>query len=177
VYIPLGGNRCSKGRNFLNIFIVWTLTGLWHGANLTFLVWGWFNFIILIIEKGSGIAKKKGRVIHVFTWFYTIFILLLEAILFRSTSLTHAFNYFKTAFGWNAIAFSDGQFTGWLSQNLIVLTVCILLSTPVFPWLSERFRENGIAKIIGVTALCMLFALSVFSLVSNSYNPFIYFNF
>jgi len=177
LYIPLGGSRCSKARNILNLFIVWLLNGLWHGANLTFLCWGLMYFILLVFEKTTGIHKKSGKVINVFKWLYTIFFVIIGRILFRAESLSDAFIYLKSVFGLNGNAISDGLFTGWFSQNIILLIIGAILCTPIFRWFSEKTKDSTPVKILRVIVLFILFVLSVASLVSSSYNPFIYFNF
>ena len=177
LYIPLGGNRCSKRRNILNLLIVWTLTGLWHGANLTFLVWGLMYFVLLVIEKTTGIIHKSGRLISVFKWLYTIVCVMLGWIIFRSDSLHAAFLYLKSVFGLNGNAFADGLFTGWFTQSLILLLIGGFFCTPAVMILSEKRKGSIIFKTLKMTVLAILFVLSVAGLVSNSYNPFIYFNF
>ena len=177
LYFPLGGSRCSRQRNILNLFIVWSLTGIWHGANLTFIVWGLMYFILLVIEKSTGILRKKGRLLNVFKWMYTIFFVIIGWIIFRAESLTDAVVYLKTVFGLSGNAFCDGLFTGWFSQNIVLLVTGAVLSTPVLRKLSDKAKDSTPAQVIGVIALCGLFVLSVASLVSSSYNPFIYFNF
>ena len=177
LYIPLGGNRCSKERNILNLFIVWALTGIWHGANLTFLAWGLMYFLLLVIEKTTGIVDKKGRIIHAFKWLYTIFFVIIGWIIFRAESLAEAFVYLKSVFGLNGNAFYDGMFTGWFSQNIILLVIGAFLCTPVIKRICEKAKENNVARVAAAIGLCCLFVLSVASLLSNSYNPFIYFNF
>lgn len=177
LYIPLGGSRCSKMRNILNLFIVWALTGIWHGANLTFLVWGLMFFVLLTIEKNTGIINKKGKLVNAFKWTYTILFVIIGWIIFRSESLSEGFIYLKTIFGLNNNPFVDGVFTGWFTQNLILLIVGAFLSTPIIKMISEKTKDNTAMRLISSIGLCCLFVLSVASLVSNSYNPFIYFNF
>lgn len=177
LYIPLGGSRCSKARNILNLFIVWLLNGMWHGANLTFLFWGLMYFLLLVFEKTTGIHKKKGKILNIFKWLYTIFFVIIGRILFRAESLSDAYVYLKSVFGLNGNAFSDGLFAGWLSQNVILLIIGAILCTPVIKRLSEKTKDILAVRIISVIGLCVLFVLSVASLVSSSYNPFIYFNF
>lgn len=177
VYIPLGGSRCSKGRNILNLFIVWSLTGIWHGANLTFFFWGLMYFCLLVIEKMTGILSKKGRMLNVFKWLYTSFFVVIGWIVFRAESLYDAFVYLKSVFGLNGNPFIDGAFRGWFSQNIILFAIGMVLCTPVVKRFAQKAKDNTAAEVIRVTVLCCLFVLSVASLVSNSYNPFIYFNF
>ena len=177
LYIPLGGSRCSKKRNILNLLIVWTLTGLWHGANLTFLVWGLMYFVLLVIEKNTGLIYKSGNLISVFRWLYTFFFVVIGWIIFRSDSLQDAVLYLKSVFGSNGNVFADGSFTGWFTQNLILLIIGAFFCTPAAWIFSEKRKDSIIFKVMKMIILAILFVLSVASLVSNSYNPFIYFNF
>ena len=177
LYIPLGGNRCSKKRNIFNLFVVWLLTGIWHGANLTFITWGLMYFILLFIERETGIIKKNGKMINVFKWLYTSFFVLMGWIIFRAESMGDAFIYLKSIFGLNNNSFIDSTFTGWFTQNIILLVIGIIACTPLFRNISEKSDRSLVLKILKVLGLCCLFALSVASLVSSSYNPFIYFNF
>ncbi|MBQ7521852.1 MAG: MBOAT family protein [Clostridia bacterium] len=177
LYFPLGGNRCSKLRNIFNLFVVWFLTGLWHGANMTFIVWGLMYFALLVIEKITGIHKKNGKVLNIFKWFYTIFFVMIGWVIFRADSLAIAVVYIKDLFGLSGNVFADGVFKGWLMQNMILLIIGILLCTPIFKLLSEKTKDNNIIGFIRVGGLIGLFVLSVASLFSSSYNPFIYFNF
>ena len=177
LYIPLGGSHCSKGRNILNLFVVWALTGIWHGANLTFLVWGLMYFLLLAFEKTTGIVHQNGKIIRVIKWLYTLFFVIIGWIIFRADSLQDAFIYLKSVLGLNGNMFSDGMFAGWFAQNYILLLIGICLCTPVIKRFSGKIKKNFAVNVLAAIGLCCLFVLSVASLVSNSYNPFIYFNF
>ena len=177
LYIPLGGSRCSKGRNIVNLFIVWALTGIWHGADLTFFVWGLMYFVLLVIEKTTGILSTKGKLITIIKWLYTMLFVIIGWIVFRADSLRDAFVYLKTIFGLNDNVFVDGVFTGWFSQNMILLIVGTLIGTPIIKWIIDKVNDSIAVKLLIVIGLCCLFVLSIAGLVSNSYNPFIYFNF
>lgn len=177
LYIPLGGSRCKKSRNIFNLFIVWLLTGLWHGANFTFIVWGLMYFVLLVIEKLTGIHNKKGKVLNIFKWLYTIFFVVLGWVVFRADSIADAIHYLGAMFGINANSFADGMFTGWFTQNLILLVIGILICTPLLKKFGEKTRNSNMVGFINAGGLICLFILSVASLVSSSYNPFIYFNF
>lgn len=177
VYIPLGGNRVSKGRNVFNLFVVWFLTGLWHGANFTFIIWGLMYFVLLVFEKFSGVHKKHGRIMNIFKWVYTMLFVVLGWVLFKAESITDAWMYLKSMFGVNGNAFSDGLFTGYFIQNMFILIVGAILCTPLFKMLKEKIKENRFVSAVKTVSLVGLFVLSVASLVSSSYNPFIYFNF
>ena len=175
VYIPLGGSRCGRGRNYLNLFVVWALTGIWHGANLTFLVWGLLYFLLLVAEKAAGIPRaKRGGALR---WLLTMFFVVIGWVIFRAESLAHAVSYLRAMFGLSGQPLLDGMFTGWFSQNVILLAVGALLCTPLVREFFEKTKEKPAVNVLRLAALCALFVLSVASLVSNSYNPFIYFNF
>ncbi len=177
LYFPLGGSRCGKMRNIFNLLVVWSLTGLWHGANFTFIIWGLLYFVLLVIEKFTKIHKKSGKVLNVFQWLYTIFFVVLGWVVFRSESIGDALIYLRSMFGLAGNAFADGMFTGWLTQDLILLVIGVVLSTPLFRILSEKTNGSDVVGFLKAAGLIVLFVLSVASLVSNSYNPFIYFNF
>ena len=173
LYIPLGGSRCSKGRNILNLFIVWFLTGLWHGANFTFIIWGLMFFVQLVIEKQTGLHQKSrvaGRI-------YTLFFVVLGWVIFRADSIGDAVRYIGSMFGVGANGFADGMFSGWLAQNAILLIIGILLSTPLFKLIGEKTKSSQAAGFIKAGGLICLFLLSTAGIVNNAYNPFIYFNF
>ena len=119
LYFPLGGSRVSKGRNVFNLFVVWSLTGLWHGANFTFIAWGLMYFVLIAMEKLTGFDKKKGKGLMPFKWLYTILFVVLGWVLFRADSITDAFEYIKSMFALNSNAICDGMFTGYLKQNAV----------------------------------------------------------
>ena len=177
VYIPLGGSRCSKARTVFNLFVVWLLTGIWHGANFTFILWGLMYFVLLVFEKLTGLHKKSGKILNVFKWLYTILFVVLGWVLFRAESLNDAANYFSSMFGLNGNVFTDGMFSGWFIQNLILLIIGAVLCTPIFKYLNEKTKNSNVVGYVKAVALVGIFVLSVASLVSSSYNPFIYFNF
>ena len=176
VYIPMGGSRCGKARTVLNLFAVWLLTGIWHGANYTFIVWGLMYFVLLTIEKLTGINKKGGRVFKVLGWIYTFFFVVIGWVIFRAESLGDAFRYIQSLFGAGG-SFSDDSFIGWFQQNAILLSAGAVLSTPVFKALSEKTKKSNVVAAIKAVVLFCLFVLSIASLVSSTHNPFIYFNF
>ena len=167
VYIPLGGNRCSRVRNLLNLFLVWLLTGIWHGANWTFLVWGLFYFVILMLEKQTGLNAwcrahpAPGRV-------YTFLVVMLAWVLFRADSLADAGAFLAAMFGrgpfWQA-------YTGVLiRENLLPLA-----AASAFAFLPTRRKPA--ADLLRQVLLLLAFSLSIVYMINGTYNPFIYFNF
>lgn len=177
LYFPLGGSRCGSKRNIFNLFVVWSLTGLWHGVNYTFIVWGLLYFVLLVIEKITGLYKKNGRILNVFKWFYTMLFVVLGWVIFRAETITDAFVYIRAMFGINHNLFWDGIFIGWFTQNIILFGIGITFSTPVFRDLSKKTQNSSFVGVIKISGWICLLVLSTASLVSSSFNPFIYFNF
>ena len=134
-------------------------------------------FVLLVIEKLTGIHKKNGKVLNIFKWLYTILFVILGWVIFRAESIGDAMYYLGSMFGLTGNVFADGMFTGWFTQNMILLAIGIVLCTPLFRWLKEKTKNSNIVGFAKAGGLICLFVLSVASLVSSSYNPFIYFNF
>lgn len=178
LYIPLGGSRVSKPRNILNLFIVWSLTGLWHGANLTFVVWGLMYFVLISVEKLLGEDKKKhSGMIMAFKWIYTMIFVIFGWVIFRSDSLQDAYIYIKSMLGLSGNKLTDGMFVGFLSQNIILLFVGTIFCTPICKIIKRKVKQGFLLNVVSVFALMILLVLSISSLVGSEYNPFIYFNF
>ena len=122
VYFPLGGSRVdSKSRHIFNLFVVWLLTGIWHGANWTFIVWGLFYFVLLVIEKQTGLDKKKVWWGHIYTMFFVI----LAWVLFRSTNITSAYEYIKVMFVPNGTS-ADTFWLYWSNYRFYLILGLIL---------------------------------------------------
>lgn len=171
VYIPMGGNRVKKSRWILNLFTVWLLTGIWHGANWTFVAWGLLYFVFLLLEKFTGLSKKDNAFTHI----YTMIVVILCWVVFRCTSLSAAGSYIKTMFGFTKGGFGDG-FAMYFKDTFVVLFIAMFGVTPLFNKLMEKVRKSKASWLEGVWIL-LIFALSVIKVVSSTYNPFIYFNF
>ena len=178
VYFPLGGSRVSKGRVIVNLFAVWALTGIWHGANWTFLVWGLMYFVLLCVEKNTPFLKKSGKVINIFKWIYTMLFVVIGWVIFRSESLKGAFTYLESMFAIRSISPEElAFFQSTLSQSAVIFLIGFVASTPILKNIGERLKPNFITNAVYVLAVALIFVLSISSLVSSSYNPFIYFNF
>ena len=172
VYIPLGGNRVSKRRWALNLFTVWLLTGIWHGANWTFILWGLAYYCLLILEKQTGFMEKLGR----FSRPVTLVAVVLLWVVFRAADLGSAFSYLGTMFGIGAEGLLDRTFLSYVKNTATVLLLAMLGCGPWVKNLFEKLSQRGWGWLepIWVTAV---FFLSVLQAVSSTYNPFIYFNF
>ncbi len=172
VYIPLGGSRVGKLRLIFNLFAVWCLTGIWHGANFTFMLWGIMYFVLLVIEKLTKLDKAKR--FPALRWIVTMFFVIIGWVLFRSPSLTSALGYLRCMFSGG---FTSPDFPAYLSQNLPILICGALFSVPLGKIIPKKFAQSAAGEILGAAALVALFVLCIASLASSSYNPFIYFNF
>lgn len=180
VYIPLGGNRNTQVRTFLNLLAVFLLCGLWHGANYTFIAWGLFHGIFLILERtkfGSFIENLPNVVRR----FYVILTVILSWVLFRVEHISDSFYYYKTLF--SPTNFSIFNLSG--EMNAIVITayiVGIALSLGLNPYIKNKIISNAkfiipTYKNIRTVAAIVVLALSLLPLSSNSYSPFLYFRF
>ncbi len=177
VYFPLGGSRVkSKARLVFNLFVVWSLTGIWHGANWTFLCWGLMYFVLIAVEKLIGWEKKNPNKMGVLKHIYTLFFVVMGWVLFRAESLTDAISYIGTMFGGGELI---NDSTIYYALNYIVYFVfAILISTPIFKKISEKVNGNNpVIAIITAIGLFVLLIISVSYIVKGAYNPFIYFNF
>ncbi len=169
VYLPLGGNRCSKPRWVFNLFVIWALTGFWHGANWTFLCWGLFYFLLLLMERLTGFTEKLGFLSHV----YGILTFLIGWTIFRSDNLRDCVHYLSMMAGVGADGFTDSMFTYYLTSSYVVLAAGILFSCPVIRVLRKYALWNRTEPVCVVA----LFLLALVHTISSTYNPFIYFNF
>lgn len=170
VYIPLGGNRRGKGRQFLNILIVWMLTGFWHGAAWNFLLWGLYFALLLMVEKAG--LPVRGRV-------YTLAAVVLGFVLFDASSLPSALACVKGLFGLGGLPPVSTQGLYLLKSNLVLLAVAILGATPAPKRLWEQLEAKAPRLSAGLAPIGMaaLLLLSTACLVDGSYNPFLYFRF
>lgn len=181
VYIPLGGSRCGRWRSILNLAAVWLLTGLWHGAEWTFVLWGGWFFLLLAGEKllwGRTLEHLPRAVRHG----YTLLAVLLSWVLFRSPDAAYAGGYFAAMLGLGGRA-ADGQTVYYLLEYWPEWTACIIAALPVKVWLQNRLPEDGTGPAVLARTWCpklaalALLALSYLKLATGSFNPFIYFQF
>lgn len=169
VYIPLGGNRKGMKRQIFNILVVWTLTGVWHGAGLQFLFWGLWFALFLIIEK-LGFLKVLEKLPKVCGFFYTMFIVLISWVFFASESLADSMVYLGTMFGIGNTGFINTDTLYQISNYYVLFLLGIFFSMPFGKKMKLSFGLEN------VYLLC-IFLLSVAYIVDASYNPFLYFRF
>lgn len=168
VYIPLGGNRLGRARTYFNLFIVWFLTGFWHGASYNFILWGLYFFILICIEKNGllNLLNKHKLISHI----YTIFFILVGWVLFAVIDLNQIINFLKKMFIFNA----GNEWIYYLRNYIITYTIAIIFSTSFLKKIYNKFVKNNIVDTI---ILITIFLLSIAYLVDSSYNPFLYFRF
>ena len=180
VYIPLGGNR--KGTKILirNILIVWTLTGIWHGASWNFVIWGLLFGIILIIEK-LWLGKLIEKLPTIIRRIYVLFIVMISFIIFNGNSLQDIWNNIIGLFGVNNLPVSNSYTIYYLRNYIIVIIIALIGATPILKNTIEKLKQNNkIEKIINILEPILLITLLLVItayLVDNSYNPFLYFRF
>lgn len=173
VYFPLGGSRVSKPKLVRNLFIVWALTGIWHGANWTFVVWGLMFFAILTLEKLTGFTKRIGRLGHI----YTLLIAVAGWVLFRSDSLSIAVEYFKNMIGIGTTLVDENTLF-YLSNYKFYLITGAVFAFPVLPKIKNLVKcKSNRLKTVYYIILFAVFLVAVSFVIKGSYNPFIYFNF
>ena len=180
VYIPLGGNRVSTLKHIRNIFIVWILTGLWHGASWNFIIWGLYFGIILIIEKYflNKVLEKLPKVIRII---YTLFIVMISFIIFSSDNLSSAFTVIKGLFSFNSLSLYNSFILYYIRSYLVILIIGIILSTSLIKNVIFKLRNkkflNNIINIIQVIVILLILLIVTSMLIDSSYNPFLYFRF
>ena len=175
VYIPLGGNRRGKGRQVFNLFVVWAATGIWHGANWTFLFWGLYFFVLLMVEKFlllDKLEKAPALVGHV----YTMFFVMVSWAIFAIEDLPYLAGYLKVMFGLGGVPLADGAFGYYLAGYLPTLCAAALAATPLGAAVYRRLGTRAQQIVCTVLVAAGLVVCTAY-LVAGTYNPFLYFNF
>ena len=168
VYIPLGGNRVKRSRQFFNIFVVWFLTGFWHGAAWNFIFWGLYFFVLLMIEKSFLLKHlEKSRVLsHI----YLIFLVMLGWALFAISDLSTLGELFGRLF-----SLKGGiDWLYYLRDYAVMFLLCILASTPFFKIAAQTVGKNKVVRTIFLAGVLLV---SISFMVDSTYSPFLYFNF
>ena len=178
VYIPLGGNKVSKLKHIRNIFIVWFLTGFWHGASWNFIIWGLYFGVILVIEK--YFLKKYIDKTKVIKYIYTSIIVVISFLIFNSLTTSEIIHSLKNMFFINNIPFINNETLYYLQSNLILLIISFIGVTPLIKNIINRLKETKAKKVIDIlepiTLIALLTLVTAF-LIDASFNPFLYFRF
>ncbi|MDD2648039.1 MAG: MBOAT family protein [Eubacteriales bacterium] len=168
VYIPMGGNRRGKARTALNLFAVWALTGLWHGASLNFLLWGLYMLLLILLEKHfiKGFLEKHRTISHI----YTLFAVFIGWMLFTSDDLSRFPAIMSSLFSFT----ESGEMLFWLRQYAFVLLLAVLLCIPKVTGAVKAAMKRTWVRL---PAMAVLIILSLSALINSGYNPFLYFRF
>ena len=180
IYIPLGGNRRGLKRTVFNTLVVWTLTGLWHGANWTFLLWGFYYGALLTIDLLGG--KKIIAVLpKAINWILTMALVIISWVIFYYGSLTQAFEHIGAMFGIGSCGLIDAASLMIIKTYSIFPLIAFIASLPVAQWAQRMLQRIGLRdrgmERARVAWLSTCLVLSVLFLVGQTYNPFIYFQF
>lgn len=168
VYIPLGGNT-HDWRTYRNIFVVWLLTGLWHGAGWTYIMWGMLYFVVLVAERLTGLGRKR-KLPPVVDHIYTMLIVIVGMAIFMSPSLSAAMQYLRNMFGIGAAGVVDAVTVFYLKDNWIFFALAVLFVTPIGKKLE---KISWLYQIL----LGLILLLSIVYILKGNYSPFIYFSF
>ncbi|WP_174614891.1 MBOAT family O-acyltransferase [Virgibacillus ihumii] len=185
VYIPLGGNRKGEVHTYINLLIVWTLTGVWHGADWTFVLWGTYNGLFIMLEK-AFLGKMLKQSSRVFAHVYAMFVVVTGFVFFRSNSFSYAFSYLGSMFGFNGSGSWGIDASFQLAENGIILVIALIASTPllkkVCASLENKAKQSSNLRAAGYRfaatgSYSIVLLMSVVYMISNTFNPFIYFRF
>ena len=178
IYIPLGGNRVNKTKWIRNIFVVWFLTGFWHGASWNFIIWGLYFGIILVIEKlfiGKYIQKTK-----IFKYIYSLTIIIISFLIFNSNTTGEIISSIKNMLNLSGNKLVDNTTIYYLKNYGVLLIVSIISATPLIKNVLSKLQKTKVKKIIDVLepiVYIILLVLTTAFLIDESFNPFLYFRF
>lgn len=181
VYISLGGNRISNLRTYVNLIIVFFITGLWHGANWTFIIWGMIHGLFIILER-IGFGKILDKLPKAIAHIYLLLTVSIAWVFFRSDTITDALNYIKAMFSFQVETNTEFLFFYLSKETVIALVLAILFSTPVYKKINQffslKFKHHlNIFSGLRYSFLIFLFIISCIYITVDAYNPFIYFRF
>ena len=175
LYIPLGGNRKGRVRTYINLFIVFFCTGLWHGASWNFVLWGlWHGFFSVMERLGLGRILEKDKT-TVLSRIYTLFVVVVGFAVFAITDFNELRAFLSVMFFYGSSSLIDNSFLFVLKDNAIIILAGLVLSVPVYNMVKDS--KLTVLKIISVILTVAAFILTIACLVSSSYNPFLYFRF
>jgi len=177
VYFPLGGNRKGKGRTVFNRIVIFFLTGAWHGANFTYIVWGLWHGLLMLFEEFTGFSRlEKKKAFLPLTRIYTLLAVCLGFVVFRAPGLSEAVSYIGAMFSFRGTFDIAIFLTPW---NLAMVIFGVIFSAPVLTCVKRVSEKSGkgILNAVSYAASAILLCLSIMSLVSSEFNPFIYYIF
>jgi D-alanyl-lipoteichoic acid acyltransferase DltB (MBOAT superfamily) len=176
VYIPLGGNRVSSKRHIFNLFIVWLLTGVWHGANWTFILWGMMYFIIQLFEKKTKIMDRIPKVLG---YVITMIIVTIGWTIFKAKNLINLASFLAAMFGYGD-GIIDSSTLLYFKSSVIILSISFIGSFPIVETIEGKFLNpeiKVIKELVWLPLSVVLLGFCLLVIINGSYSPFIYFNF
>jgi len=177
LYIPLGGNRVSRPKWVRNIFIVWFLTGFWHGASWNFAFWGVYFGVFLLIER-VFLHKVLERLPRIARHLYTLLIVIISWVIFELDSVANILDYLGNMFSLNDIAIWNFEAVYILKSNSVLFLIALIGSVPLFKVAYEKYSEKVLVKTVLMPIFyAVVLAVSIAYIVDSSFNPFLYFRF
>lgn len=176
VYIPLGGNRVSSNRHIFNLFVVWLLTGIWHGAEWTFIIWGMMYFTIQLVEKKTSIMERIPKVLG---YVITMVVVVIGWTIFKASNLQCALDYLKSMFG-AGDGIVDSNSLLYAKSSAIVFAISYVFTFPILDWIDHKITNKlgvTIKECLWIPVSAALLGLCLLVIINGSYSPFIYFNF
>lgn len=184
VYIPLGGNRKGAARTYFNLFVVWLLTGMWHGASWNYILWGLYFFVLLSLEKAI-FGKKIDKIPAVLGRIYLLIAVYFGWVLFRFSDFNVMLAVLRGMFGQNGNVFTNFETNTTLTNYVFFIIIAVVSVTPLLKKTGEYISEKagtsrlmrGVNAVLQIALPIILLLLSTICLVGDSYNPFLYFQF
>lgn len=179
VYIPLGGSKKGNTRTYMNLFIVWFLTGFWHGASWTFIAWGLYFGILIGLEK-AFLDKILNKIWLPLRHIYLVLIVMIGWVFFRADNFSYAFDYIGILFGANGNPLYNNFTIMYLNDYGYVIILSIIFSIPIVPMLKSRLhkiKDTHMYYITKSAIFMVMFGSIIIKLVNSTYNPFLYFRF
>ena len=182
VYIPLGGNKKGIKRQILNMFIVWALTGFWHGAEWNFIIWGIYYFIFLVLEK-FVLKKVLDKAPSVISHIYTLTIVYFGWIIFRCDNLKLLTSYLKSLFSFKITETSINSLMIYIDSYWVYFILAVIFQTPIYYKLIEKIKKEKnkkkkiILELFHYLGLIIIFIITIMFIAYGGFNPFIYFRF
>lgn len=174
LYIPLGGNRKGKIRTYINLIIVFMLTGFWHGASFNFIAWGLYYAFFLVIER-LGFSKVLNKLPKAFRHMYSIIVVMFGWILFRAEGLGNALIYIKDMFYIHGNDYRNFAFE--ISPSIVFWIVVGIIFAVPYPGIKKKIAESNVCKTVSEVALVIVFIIAISFMVGSGYSPFLYFRF
>lgn len=183
VYFPLGGSRRGNVRTYINLFIVWFLTGFWHGASWTFIAWGLYFGLLIGMEK-SYLGKLLNKVPRFVRHIYLLLVVMIGWVFFRADSFSYSIEFIKNMFFMGTNVIFDGVAASYINDYWFVLVLSMIFCMPIVDWFrrkievaNDKILESNISYVLNTVVYTGILLIVIFKLVNSTYNPFLYFRF